>query len=115
MNTIRASTTVWLILDDGLAPRWVIVYTPAVHKVTGETHMMYRVDRWHLEPKARKAEAWHDELQAAIAWCREVVDRPKFNAPMRGPDGGVVTVEEQKERWEAGQDLRTGRPLTTHE
>lgn len=114
MHVIQVSDRSHLVLDDLVNPRWLIVYGPMVHRATGETPIVYRVERWHLDPRKRTTIGVHEHLGSAKAWCAAALEVPDMNAPLLDDDGRVVTVEVQRQRWEAGLDLRTGLPRRPH-
>ncbi len=110
MRSIRVARRSWLVLDDVFRPRFLIAYVAAVHAHTHETHLMYRIQRWALDREDRRTVAWCETERDAVCFCATQLETPDFHAPMRAPDGGVVTVEVQRRRWESGRDPRTGDP-----
>ena len=110
VKTIQVALQQWLVVDDVVKPRFLISVVPAVHKVTGETMMRYRVDHWVLQRERRWPLGYYELLQDAIDACAAKLGMPDFRAPATGPDGRIVTPVEQRERWMAGLDPRTGRP-----
>ena len=60
-----------------------------------------RDDRWPL--------GYYDQLRQALDACALALGMPNFLAPVTAPDGTIITPEEQRERWRAGLDPRTGR------
>lgn len=110
MRSIRVAQRCWLIIDEVYRPRFLIAYIPAVNARTHETHMMYRVQQWALDRRDRSTVGWHETERDAIAYCTAVLTTPDFTTPLRDPDGGVVTTEMQRLRWEQGLDPRTGDP-----
>lgn len=112
VRTIWVETTNWLVLE-GSKPRFVIHYGAAVHRETGETLMMYRLDAWVLERRRRWTVGWHEHLDDAIADARERIEWPEPVTPLVGggeEHGSCVPVSVQRERWAAGLDPRTGLP-----
>lgn len=109
---IQVERYAWLAVVDGpLTPRYLIRYGPAVHQTTHETHMLYQVLWWTLDKADRATVAWYDTYLEAETYVREEIERPVFNAPIVGEHRSTaITVEEQKARWDAGLDPRTGRP-----
>lgn len=110
MHVIHVATKSWLVIDNGYRPRYVIAYVPAVHQVTHETHMLYRVSRHHLDREHRRPVAWVDTYLEAVEWCRVELETPDMNAPIAAGYGSAVTVQMQRERWAAGLDPATGLP-----
>lgn len=100
----------WLVLDDAIQPRFLIHHGPAVNKITRETLMMYRVDHWVLKRADRWPLGYYETLAQAQRAAEGELGVPKFLSPVTGPDGQIVTPEEQRERWAAGLDPRSGRP-----
>lgn len=89
----------------------MIEYRPAVHQRTLETLMMYRVDHFTVKRADRWPLGFYGELQMAIDGCALSLGMPNFLTPVTAPDGSIVTSAEQKVRWQAGQDPRSGAPL----
>ncbi|RDV44011.1 hypothetical protein DOE76_14855 [Leifsonia sp. ku-ls] len=114
MRVLRAGEKVWLVVDD-VASRihFVIEYGPAVNQRTHETLMKYRVDHWTLRRSDRWPLGFYDELRAATMACELAVEQPSFVSPVTAPDGTIVTADEQRARWHAGLDPRTGKPRTS--
>lgn len=109
MKVLHPGEKVWLILDDGLKIVFQIEYGPATRSDRHETHMMYRVDHWVLKRADRWPLGYYEQLQQAIEACALSLGMPNFLTPATAPDGTVVTPEEQRARWIAGLDPRTGR------
>ncbi|GAA4345491.1 hypothetical protein [Microbacterium rhizosphaerae] len=107
---IQVETNAWLVINEVYTPRFLIRYVPAVHRQTGETHMLYQVQRWQPERKDRVIVGWHDTYAEAEAQCRAAVETPDMATPIRDGYGSAITPEEQKARWVAGLDPRTGLP-----
>ncbi|GAA4351184.1 hypothetical protein GCM10023087_18310 [Microbacterium rhizosphaerae] len=107
---IQVETTAWLVTNAVHTPRFLIRYLPAVSKRTHETHMLYRVQRWQLEPSKRETLGWHDTYAEAEAHCREMIETPEMGTPKRDGYGSAITPAEQKRRWDAGLDPLTGMP-----
>lgn len=101
------------MLDDAIQPRFLIHYGPAVHKLTHETLMMYRVDHWVLKRVDRWPLGYYETLATAQAAAESELGVPKFVAPVTDPQGQIVTPEEQRQRWAAGLDPRTGMSRLT--
>ncbi|MBN9631272.1 MAG: hypothetical protein J0I18_11745 [Actinobacteria bacterium] len=112
MHVLRPGERVWLVLDDSLKIRFQIEYRLAVRKDTHESLMMYRVDHWVLQRDQRWPLGFYDELSQALDACALALGMPNFLTPATAPDGSIVTPEEQRVRWRAGLDPRTGRPRT---
>jgi hypothetical protein len=110
VRSIRVGVDDWLIVDDVIQPRYLIHHGPALYRPTGETLMMYRVERWALRREQRQPVAWFEYLAEAEDLCRQDLDMPDFRAPARDQQGRVITPEEQRRRWEAGLDPRSGHP-----
>jgi len=55
----------WLVLSRAAEPKYLIHYGPAVHKVTGETLMRYRVDHFVLERQKRWPLGFYETLEDA--------------------------------------------------
>ncbi len=70
IHVVQLSASSWLVLDSVVAARWLIVEAPLVHKGTGETHVMHRVELWN-PTQPRPVLSVHDGLEAAKAWCTE--------------------------------------------
>ncbi len=110
MKTLHAGEKVWLVLDDAVNRiEFQIEYAPATRSATHETLMMYRVDHWVLKRSDRWPLGYYDELRTALDACALALGMPNFLAPATAPDGTIITPEEQRERWRAGLDPRTGR------
>jgi hypothetical protein len=115
VKVLQAGEKVWLVLaEEPLRIRFVIEYAPAVHQVTGETLMMYRVDHWVLKRADRWPLGFYKLLQQAIDAAARDLGMPTFLTPVTAPDGTIVTPAEQRARWQAGLDPRTGQPAPTH-
>lgn len=69
MRVIQLSVKAWLILDEQTRPRFLISRCPMVHKRTGETHVVHRVERWNHIPESRKILAVCDGEMDARNWC----------------------------------------------
>jgi hypothetical protein len=111
VKTLRAGERVWLILDDAATRiRFQIEYRLAVNQRTHESVMMYRVDHWTLKRADRWPLGYYDELQQALDACELALGMPSFIVPVTAPDGTILTPEEQRARWRAGLDPRTGTP-----
>ncbi|MFG6502501.1 hypothetical protein [Microbacterium sp. P05] len=104
------ATRSWLVLGETFQPRYLVVYSAAVHRETGETHMLYRIDQHALERDHRCPLAWVETYVEAEAWCREQIETPNLDAPIRDGYGSAITPDMQRERWAAGLDPRTGKP-----
>jgi hypothetical protein len=115
MRVLHVATHSWLVVDDVIRPRYLIAYLAAVHRPTGETHLLYRISQHALEPEHRRPLAWTETHAEAVAWCRRQLETPDMTAPLRSDYGSTVTPEQQRARWEAGLDPRTGEPLTDAE
>lgn len=74
MHVIQLAPAQWLVLDDVVQPRFLIVEGPMVSKATGETHIVHRVEWWSIDRAQRRVLAVHDGLLAAQAWCRGEFD-----------------------------------------
>lgn len=109
MHVLRPGEHVWLVLNDALKIRFQIEYRLAVRKNTHESLMMYRVDHWVLQREQRWPLGFYDELMPALDACALALGMPNFLTPATAPDGSIVTPEEQRSRWRAGLDPRTGR------
>jgi hypothetical protein len=105
MHVLRPGEKVWLVLDDALQ----IEYRLAVRQDTHESLMMYRVDHWVLQREQRWPLGFYEELNQALDACGVTLGMPTFLTPATAPDGTIVTPEEQRARWRAGLDPRTGR------
>ncbi|MFJ8896819.1 hypothetical protein ACIRCZ_19710 [Leifsonia sp. NPDC102414] len=99
-----------MALDDAVRPRFLIHHGPAVNAVTHETLMMYRVDHWVLKRSDRWPLGYYETLAQAQLAAESALGTPMFLAPVTDPLGRIVTPEEQRERWTAGLDPRTGAP-----
>lgn len=75
VHLIQISETAWLVVDEMVKPRFLIVNGPLVHRETGETHLVHRVEWWSIDPKKRTVLAVCDGLLAARTWCREEMKR----------------------------------------
>lgn len=104
----------WLVLDDAIQPCFLIHHGPAVNKLTRETLMMYRVDHWVLKRADRWPLGYYETLAEAQLAAESTLGTPKFLAPVTDHGGRIVTPQEQRERWEAGLDPRTGMPRAGH-
>lgn len=110
MRVLQAGERVWLVVaDTGTRIHFAIEYGPAVHQRTHETLKMYRVDHWVLKRSERWPLGYYDELQQGIDACALSLGMPNFLTPVTAPDGSIVSPAEQKARWQAGRDPRTGR------
>lgn len=112
MHVLRPGERVWLVLDASLKIRFQIEYRLAVRMDTHESLMMYRVDHWVLQRDQRWPLGFYDELSQALDACALALGMPNFLTPATAPDGSIVTPEEQRARWRAGLDPRSGRPRT---
>lgn len=74
--------------------------------------MMYRADHWVLKREQRRPLGFYDELNQALDACAMALEMPNFITPATAPDGSIVTPAEQRARWRAGLDPRSGKPLT---
>lgn len=110
MRTIQVGESDWLVLDDAIRPRFLIHHGPAVNAITHETLMMYRVDHWVLKRADRWLLGYYETLAEAQGAAEGELGVPKFLAPVTDPQGQIVTPEEQRQRWAAGLDPRSGRP-----
>lgn len=109
MRILQAGERVWLVVADaGTRIHFVIEYGPAVHERTHETLMMYRVDHFTIKRAERWPLGYYEELGQAVDACAFSLGMPNFLTPVTSPDGSIVTPEEQKARWKAGRDPRTG-------
>lgn len=112
VKILQAGERVWLILNDAANRiEFQIEYGPAVRSDTHETLMMYRVDHWVLKRSDRWPLGYYDELRQAIDACALALGMPNFLTPATAPDGTIITPEEQRARWQAGRDPRTGLSL----
>ncbi len=113
MRVLQAGERVWLVVaDTGTRIHFVIEYGPAVRQRTHETLMMYRVDHFTVKRPERWPLGFYDELQKAIDGCAFSLGMPNFLTPVTSPDGAIVTPDEQKARWQAGRDPRTGLAMS---
>lgn len=101
------------MLDDAIQPRFLIHHGPALNTRTHETLMMYRVDHWVLKRSDRWPLGYYETLSEAQSAAETELGVPKFLAPVTDPRGQIVTPEEQRQRWAAGLDPRTGMPRRT--
>jgi hypothetical protein len=108
VHVVRVSENCWLTLSESIEPAYMIIYGPAVHRSTGETHLIYKIVRHNLRKDDRWTVGWAETLAEAVEVCRRRLETPLFVAPARAPDGDVVTQDEQRERWVTGRDPRTG-------
>lgn len=69
MRVIQLSVKAWLVLDERTRPRFLISRAPMIHKRTGETHVVHRVERWNHIPTSRKIVAVCDGERDARNWC----------------------------------------------
>lgn len=110
MRVLRAGEKVWLVIDDAaIRIHFVIEYGPAVNQRTHETLMKYRVDHWVLKRSDRWPLGFYDELRSATRACELAIEEQAFISPATAPDGSIITADEQKARWRAGLDPRTGK------
>jgi len=65
-RTIQVALQQWLVIDDVVTPRCLISVVSAVHTVTGETLVRYRVDRWVLQRERRWPLGYYELLQEAV-------------------------------------------------
>lgn len=70
MHVIQLARAQWLVLDDHVKPRYLIVQGPVVSRATGETEIMHRVEWWNPDRAKRHILAVCDGQVAAEAWCR---------------------------------------------
>lgn len=113
MKVLQAGENDWLVVADaGTRIHFVIEYGPAVHQRTHETFMMYRVDHFTIKRSERWPLGFYDALQSALDACALSLGMPNFLTPVTAPDGSIVSPEEQKARWKAAQDPRTGATLS---
>lgn len=110
MRVIQVARRSWLVIDDAFRPRFLIVYAAAVHQVTHETHILYRVDLWALDRRNRTPQRWVDTYVEAVGHCSAVLDTPDLVMPIREGYGSTVPPELQRRRWEQGLNPETGRP-----
>ncbi|SDL92969.1 hypothetical protein [Microbacterium azadirachtae] len=111
VRVLQAGERVWLVLEERpLRIRFVIEYGPAVNQRTHETLMMYRVDHFTVKRYDRWPLGFYEELRKATDACARALGVPSLLTPERAPDGSVVTPAEQRQRWQAGLDPRTGLP-----
>lgn len=75
MHVIAVSLKSWLVLDDAVTPRFLIVRGPMVNKSTGETHIVHRVEHWNVVPASRTVLAVCDGEMAAREWCAAQIER----------------------------------------
>jgi hypothetical protein len=108
VHVVRVSENCWLTLSESIEPAYMIIYGPAVHQSTGETHLIYKIVRHNLRKEDRWTVGWAATLADAVEVCRRRLETPLFVAPARAPDGGVVTQDEQRERWLTGRDSPNG-------
>jgi hypothetical protein len=112
MKVLQAGERVWFVLDDHATRiHFVIEYGPAVNQLTHETHIKYRVDHWVLRRDQRWPLGYYDELRQAKDACALALGMPTFYTAATAPDGSIVTPEEQRARWQAGLDPRTGKRI----
>jgi hypothetical protein len=114
MKTIRVGENDWLVLDDAIEPRFLIHHGPAVNSATRETLMMYRVDHWVLKRSDRWQLGYYETLADAQLAAEGTLGTPTFLVPVTDPHGQIITPQEQRERWQAGLDPRTGSPRPMH-
>lgn len=113
MRVLQAGERVWLVVaDTGTRIHFVIEYVPAVHQRTHETLMMYRVDHFTIKRNERWPLGYYEKLQQATDACALSLGMPNFLSPVTAPDGTIVTPTEQKARWQAGRDPRTGAAIS---
>lgn len=86
-KVIHVGVDDWLVLDTTAEPRYLIHYGPAVHRVTGETLMRYRVDHWTLERKRRWQLGYYETLSEARDAAIDELTRPTDPKPQDGPPG----------------------------
>jgi len=63
-----------------------------------------------LEREQRWPLGFYEELNQALDACAMALGMPNFVQQAPAPDGSIVTAEEQRARWRAGLDPRSGRP-----
>lgn len=111
MRILHARERIWFVVDDRASQiHFVIEYGRGVNQHAHETLMNYRVDHWTLRRPERWPLGFYDELQQSIDACALSLGMPNSIIPIKALDGTMVTPAEQKARWEAGPDPRTGRP-----
>ncbi len=88
MRVIQLSLKSWLVLDEHVKPRWLITRTPMVHKQTGETHVVHKVERWNHFPESRHLLAVCDGEMAAREWCETALEN-EARAAARGHTPGT--------------------------
>lgn len=87
-EVIRVGVADWLVVDAAVRPRYLIHYGPAVHKVTGETLMRYRVDHWVLEREKRWQVGFFETLREAEEATVGELTRDEGARPQAGPPNG---------------------------
>lgn len=87
----------------------MVKYGPAVNQRTHESMMMHQVDHFTVKRAERWPLGFYDELQRAIDACALSLGMPNFLTPITAADGYIIPPTEQKARWIAGLDPRTGR------
>lgn len=73
---LQLGEAVWLLIDEYGNPRFVMRYGPAVNRVTGETHMRYRVDHHTVRVKDRWPLGFYDTIFEAEAAMRADLNKP---------------------------------------
>lgn len=110
VKVLQVGEQVWLVLNDAANRiHFQIEYGPATRSDTHETLMVYRVDHWVLKRSDRWPLGYYDELRQAVDGCALALGMPNFLTPATAPDGTIITPQEQRSRWQAGLDPRTGR------
>jgi len=112
MRVLQAGEHVWsVVADTGTRIHFVIEYGPAVHQRTHETLMMYWVDHFTIKRSERWRLGYYGELHAAVDACALSLGMPNFLTPVTASDGSIVSPAEQRARWQAGRDPRSGRRM----
>lgn len=61
-----------------------------MNRQTRETHLLYRIQRHHLEPRRRQTVAWCDTLRDAQAWCENAINTPNLGVPIATSYGSAA-------------------------
>ncbi|MEJ1922228.1 hypothetical protein [Microbacterium sp. KHB019] len=85
MRVIQLSLKSWLVLNDNARPQFLIVRAPMVHKPTGETHVVHRVERWNHIPESRHLLVVCDGEMDARKWCAAELEISARAAANRRP------------------------------
>lgn len=103
MRVIQLSLKSWLVLGDNARPQFLIVRAPMVHKPTGETHVVRRVERWNHIPESRHLLAVCDGEMDARKWCAAELEKSARAAAdrRRGVDPATGLTGEQLARLHA--------------